>query len=75
MTVFSLCYHRYPLRAVKHGDEARRVDYSSITTVLSPAFNSSFKGVFISSLPVDVILCVCLCVFMCECVFEFVCVC
>ncbi|XP_059908188.1 ryanodine receptor 3-like isoform X1 [Gadus macrocephalus] len=24
--------HRYPLRAVKHGDEARRVDYSSITT-------------------------------------------
>ncbi|KAG7269115.1 hypothetical protein CRUP_013379 [Coryphaenoides rupestris] len=24
--------HRYPLRAVKHSDEARRVDYSSITT-------------------------------------------
>ncbi|XP_046872563.1 ryanodine receptor 3 [Hypomesus transpacificus] len=24
--------HRYPLRAVKHSDETRRVDYSSITT-------------------------------------------
>ncbi|AWP16638.1 putative ryanodine receptor 3-like [Scophthalmus maximus] len=27
--------HRYPLRSVRHSEESRRVDYSSITTVLT----------------------------------------
>ncbi|TNN87236.1 Ryanodine receptor 3 [Liparis tanakae] len=30
--------HRYPLRSVRHSDESRRVDYSSITTVTKKRF-------------------------------------
>ncbi|KAF3701322.1 Ryanodine receptor 3 [Channa argus] len=36
--------HRYPLRSVRHSDESRRVDYSSITMNAMPLSSAIFKS-------------------------------